>query len=150
MIRCWLAVLKRQPLRLLEHVKPGDLIAVDWCDASTGKSSMNGGAVDVPAKSWGIYLGIVEGRIKHIILAQNSFCFTDSAYDMDYTAIPLGWTIEVKILVNATVDKKIADLMVHSFAKSGSGQTRSTCAVGARSQMVFLNRMQRLRHIWPI
>ena len=48
---------------------------------------MNGGAVDVPAKSWGIYLGIVEGRIKHIILAQNSFCFTVYAFDLDYTAI---------------------------------------------------------------
>jgi hypothetical protein len=111
---------------------------------------MNGGAVDVPAKSWGIYLGIVEGRIKHIILAQNSFCFTDSAYDLDYTAIPVGWTVEVKVLVSSTVDKKTADLMVHSFAKSSSGQTRSTGAVGVRSQKVFLNHMQRLRHIWPI
>ena len=79
-----MAVLSKEDLRLLEHVKPGDLIAVDWCDASTGKSSMNGGAIDVPVRSWGIYLGVIAGRIQHIILAQNSFCFTNSAFDLDY------------------------------------------------------------------
>jgi hypothetical protein len=35
--------MSKQILKLLENVKPGDLIAVDWCDASTGKSSLNGG-----------------------------------------------------------------------------------------------------------
>jgi hypothetical protein len=143
-----LAVLSKQDLRLLEHVKPGDLIAVDWCDASTGKSSMNGGAIDVPVQSWGIYLGVIAGRVQHIILAQNSFCFTDSAFDLDYTAIPVGWTVEVKVLVSGSVNREVADCMIHSFAKSSSGQSRSSI-VGARSPKTFEYRMQRLRLHWP-
>ena len=143
-----MGVLSKQDLRLLEHVRPGDLTAVDWCDASTGKSSMNGGAIDVPVRSWGIYLGVIAGRIQHIILAQNSFCFTNSAFDLDYTAIPVGWTVEVKVLVSGSVNKEIADCMIHSFAKSNSGQSRSSI-IGARSPKTFEYRMQRMRLHWP-
>ncbi len=89
--------MSKQVQRLFENVRPGDLICVDWRDASTGKSSMNGGVVDVPVRSWGVFLGVIEGRVKHIILAQNSFRFTDSIFDLDYTAIPLGWTRKVYV-----------------------------------------------------
>lgn len=132
---------------MLDNVKPGDLIAVDWCDASTGKSSMNGGAIDVPVCSWGIFLGVVEGRVKHIILAQNSFRFTDSAFDLDYTAIPLSWTVEVKVLAPEHVKREIAEDMIQSFAHSNTGQSRMNTA-GLRSP-----RMQRLSintgHVLP-
>ena len=98
---------KKDDFRLSDYVKPGDLIAVDWCDASTGKSSMNGGAVDVPVKSWGIFLGVIAGRVQHIILAQNNFSFTETVFDLDYTSIPVGWTVGVKVLVRANVKRKL-------------------------------------------
>lgn len=138
-----MAVLNKQALKALEDVKPGDLIYVDWCDASTGKSSMSGGGIDVPVRSWGVFLGVMEGRVKHIILAQNSFRFTDSAFDLDYTAIPVGWTITITILAASHIAKEIADDMIHSFAKSASGQSR-TSVNGARSPRMFEHRMQRL------
>ena len=146
----WLIVVSKQDFKLLEDVKPGDLISVDWCDASTGKSSMNGGAVDVPVQSWGIFLGVIAGRVQHIILAQNSFSFTETVFDLDYTSIPVGWTVGVKILVRANVNREIADCMIHSFAKSSSGQSRSSIIssnlLNPRSPRIFMyHRMQRVR-----
>jgi hypothetical protein len=48
-----------QVLLDLENVKPGDLVAVDWCDASTSKSSGSGMTIDVPVKNWGIFVGLI-------------------------------------------------------------------------------------------
>jgi hypothetical protein len=71
-------------------LSPGDLIAVDWCDASVGKSSGSGMTIDVPVKSWGIFVGLIGDRTKHIVIAQNSFRYSDGLFDLDYTAIPLA------------------------------------------------------------
>jgi len=137
----------KQIQKLFENVKPGDLICVDWCDASTGKSSMNGGVVDVPVRSWGVFLGVIEGRIKHIILAQNSFRFTDSIFDLDYTAIPLGWTIEVKVVAASHIEEAAADDMMRSFAKNSNSQARlNTAGLRSPRMSVFVHRMQRIRH----
>ena len=94
-------MLNRQVLKKvkkqLEAVKLGDLIRIEWFDASIGRSS-SGGPIDVPVKSWGIYLGIFGERNKQIIIAQNNFRYTETTYDIDYTAIPLTWTINVQII----------------------------------------------------
>ncbi len=61
--------LSKQALKLLENVKSGDLISVDWCDASVGKSSGSGMAIDVPVKSWGIFVGLISDKViatKHL------------------------------------------------------------------------------------
>lgn len=77
----------------LESLSPGDLISCSWCDASTGKSSSNGGVIDVPVRSWGVFVGLFGNKTKHIVLAQNSFQYADGLYDLDYTAIPLSWQL---------------------------------------------------------
>jgi hypothetical protein len=41
----------------LESLSVGDLICVDWCDASCGESLDSGVDVDVPVKSWGLFVG---------------------------------------------------------------------------------------------
>ena len=56
----------------LELCRPGDLVCCMWTDASIGKTSTNGGVIDVPVRSCGIFVGVF-GKRKHIILAQNSF-----------------------------------------------------------------------------
>lgn len=78
----------KQVQKSLENVNPGDLVAIDWCDASVGKSSGSGMAIDVPVKSWGIYIGLIGDRIKHIVIAQNSFRYSDSLFDLDYLQFP--------------------------------------------------------------
>ena len=108
-------VLKKQ----LEELQSGDLITVEWSDASVGKSLSTGLGVDIPVKSWGIFIALLGKRQKHIVLAQNAFQYTDGLYDIDYTAVPLSWTESVKILSKNHINKEEAQLLLRSFIQGG-------------------------------
>jgi hypothetical protein len=131
--------LSKQVLKSLENVKPGALICCTWCDASIGKSRANRGIIDVPVKSWGVFVGLIGTKIKHIVIAQNSFKYADGLYDLDYTAVPVGWAIDVEVIKDQQVPKEIADGLVESFVISGSQITRRST-----QPRVFLHRQQRL------
>jgi acetamidase/formamidase len=113
--------MSKQILKLFENIKPGDLIAVDWCDASVGKSSGSGMTIDVPVKSWGIFVGLIGDKIKHIVIAQNSFRYADGLFDLDYTAIPIGWALGVTVLVKEHIPTESASRLVNSFMMGGTG-----------------------------
>ena len=106
-------------LKLFENIKPGDLISVGWCDASVGKSSGSGMAIDVPVVSWGIFVGLIGDRVKHIVLAQNSFRYADGLFDLDYTAIPVSWAVDVSVLVKEHIATDAACKLVNSFMMGG-------------------------------
>ncbi len=105
--------------KAIENLNPGDLICCSWCDASVGKSSGSGMAIDVPVKSWGVYVGLIGDKVKHIVLAQNSFRYADGLFDLDYTAIPLSWAVEVSILSKEHIPKDSASKLVNSFMMGG-------------------------------
>lgn len=122
--------------RIVDEIKQlnlGDLVRVEWCDASTGKSLGSGSNIDVPVESWGIYLGVLGAKAKHIILAQNNFRYADGLYDLDYTAIPLQWSVSVTVLVKNHVRLKEAQEMLNSFLTGG----RRTLARKKRQQRVL-------------
>jgi hypothetical protein len=103
----------------LQDLQPGDLICVEWTDASVGKSLGSGVAVDVPVKSWGIFISILGKRSKHIVIAQNNFQYSDGLYDIDYTAIPVGWTEKVTIVSKQHVPVEEAEQLFTSFLRGG-------------------------------
>lgn len=105
--------------KTVEALKPGDLICVEWSDASVGKSSRSGMEIDVPVKSWGIFVGLIGEKTKHIVLAQNSFRYADGLFDLDYTAIPLSWAADVSILVKEHIPNQVAAKLVNSFLMGG-------------------------------
>lgn len=109
----------------LECLAPGDLICVDWTDASIGKSLGSGLAVDIPVKSWGVFVGALGQKTKHIILAQNNFLYSDGVYDVDYTAVPIAWTNTVTIIAKEHLKPKVARDLLNSFMiKRGHGRRR--------------------------
>jgi len=112
----------------IKSLNLGDLVRVDWYDASVGKSSFSKGSIDIPSRSWGIYLGVLGEKNKHIILAQNSFKYTDGLYDIDYTAVPLTWPITVRVLTPKEVTAEEAETLLNSFL-TGHRRTlkRRTC-----------------------
>jgi hypothetical protein len=111
--------LNKQVLKQLENLSPGCLVCVEWTDASIGKSLGSGVAVDVPVKSWGVFIGVLGQKNKHIVIAQNSFRYANDLFDIDYTAIPLTWTANLVVLAKDHVPQQIANQLVKSFLMGG-------------------------------
>lgn len=112
--------MNKKVLKDIRNVTPGDLIFVSWFDASIGKSLSGGLAgIDVPVSSWGIFIGVLGQKNKHIILAQNNFHYADGLYDIDYTAIPLSWAASVRVIEKHHVHSEAAQSLVSSFLMGG-------------------------------
>lgn len=103
----------------MKKLSLGDLVRVEWTDASIGKSLSAGLNVDVPVASWGIYLGLLGQRSKHIILVQNNFHYADGLCDLDYTAIPLVWSAKVIVLAKNHIPLGEAQVLMNSFLMGG-------------------------------
>ena len=99
--------------RQIKSLQLGDLVRVEWFDASIGSS--RAGSIDVPVNSWGIFIGVLGERNRHIILAQNNFKYSDGLYDVDYTAIPLTWAITMKVVNQGEVSPEEAKSLLESF-----------------------------------
>jgi|AGTN01.2.fsa_nt_gi hypothetical protein len=126
-------------MKALENVKPGDLISVYWCDASAGKSSQNGGVIDVPVHSWGVYLGLMGVRTKQLILAQNSFRYADSIYDLDYTAIPVGMALDVQCIASKYLPQNVVTDLIRSFT-SDSLNRKNTAGLRSPRMLQHIRR----------
>ena len=111
--------MKKQVLKELENLSPGSLVCVEWSDASVGKSLGSGVAVDVPVKSWGLFIGVLGQKNKHVVIAQNTFKYADGLYDIDYTAVPLTWTASITVLARDLIPKETANQLVNSFLMGG-------------------------------
>jgi hypothetical protein len=111
--------MNKQVLKQLESLSPGCLVCVEWNDASVGKSLGSGVAVDVPVQSWGIFIGVLGEKNKHIVIAQNSFKYASNLWDIDYTAIPLTWTANLIVLAKDHIPQETAKQLVNSFLMGG-------------------------------
>jgi len=105
----------KEVLKQIKNLQLGDLVRVDWFDASIGKSMGSSGNIDVPVKSWGIYLGVLGEKNKHIVLAQNNFKYSNGIYDIDFTSIPLSWTVRITVLGRSEVNSEEAQSLLKSF-----------------------------------
>jgi len=107
--------MQRRILKQIKALQLGDLIFVEWSDASKGQSLGGPMEIDVPVKTWGIFLAVLGQRNKHLVLAQSAFRFTDGFYDIDYAIIPITWTMAVRIVNSAEVIKEEAQALLTSF-----------------------------------
>jgi hypothetical protein len=106
----------KEVISQIKSLAAGDLVQVEWCDASIGKSLSNGvSGIDVPVKSWGVFIGLLGQRTKHVILAQNCFRYSDGLYDIDYTAVPVPWTTNVSVISKGHVCGVEAKDLLNSF-----------------------------------
>jgi hypothetical protein len=112
--------MNKQVLKQLRELRSGALVKVEWTDASIGKSLSGGlSGIDVPVASWGIFIGLLGDKSKHIILGQNNFRYADGLYDIDYTAIPLSWTISIHVIQEQHVPENEAKQLLSSFLMGG-------------------------------
>jgi len=92
---------------------------MQWSDASIGKS-LQSGCIDVPVYSYGLYLGCLGEKKKHLILAQNSFRYANGFYDIDYTAIPVDWSLQIRVIKQGEVNEDTANALLRSFLQGNS------------------------------
>ena len=115
----------KEVVNQIKSLSLGDLIRVEWFDASIGKSLSGGlNGIDVPVVSWGIFLGVLGKKNKHIILAQNTFHYADSLYDIDYTAIPTAWTQNITTINKNHIPQQQAKQLQKSFLIGGKTTTK--------------------------
>jgi hypothetical protein len=107
--------MNKQVLKQIKSLRPGDLIRVEWTDASIGKSLSSGTDVDIPVKSWGIYVAILGKKKQHLVLAQNRFEYSNGLYDVDYTSIPISWTLNISVIAEQEVSSEEAAQLLKSF-----------------------------------
>lgn len=115
----------KEVVKQVKGLTLGDLIKVDWFDASIGKSLRGGlNGIDVPVTSWGIFIGILGEKNKHIILAQNNFRYADGLYDIDYTAVPTAWAINITVIIKNHIKPEDAKQLLYSFLIGGKQSTQ--------------------------
>ena len=117
----------REVTKQIKGLSLGDLVCVEWFDASIGKS-LSGGldGIDVPVVSWGVFLGVLGAKNRHIVLAQNSFRYVDGFYDIDYTAIPVSWASKATVIAKNHVPKEEANQLLNSFLMGSRKTARNT------------------------
>jgi hypothetical protein len=115
----------KEVVKQVKGLTLGDLVKVDWFDASIGKSLSGGlNGIDVPVTSWGIFIGLLGQKNKHIILAQNNFRYADGLYDIDYTAVPTAWAINITVIIKNHIKPEDAKQILHSFLIGGKQSTQ--------------------------
>jgi hypothetical protein len=106
----------KEMLSQVKSLAAGDLVLVEWCDASIGKSLSNGlSGIDVPVKSWGVFIGVLGHKRRHVVLAQNCFRYSDGLYDIDYMAVPLTWTTSAAVMAKQHASAEEAENLRKSF-----------------------------------
>lgn len=102
---------------------PGDLVEVLWNDASIGVGVGGKSSVQVPVRSWGIYVGTI-GEPPHLILSQNDFAYNREVRAEDYTAIPQPWAVKVIVIQRQRVTQKEAAIMLKNIIIGESTRRR--------------------------
>ncbi len=98
----------------LEELTPGDLVVVYWTDASIGTGYGGGSSIEIPVRSWGVYIGSF-GEPQHLILSQNDFDYHKELRMEDYSAIPITWTTKVQVLEPQHVNPAEAETMLRNI-----------------------------------
>jgi hypothetical protein len=100
---------------MLENIKPGDLVVVDWFDSSHGRietqrklreTRPNVAVIDCPAKSYGVFLGLFGKRSQHIVVSSSLWVYTavEDYGQVDSIVIPIGCVECVKLLQSQVLD----------------------------------------------
>lgn len=112
-------------IKQVKDLRLGDLLRVEWNDASKGearvsKDSQSDVQFDIPVTSWGIFLGIVGHKTKHIVLLRDHFEMSaaQGIYDIDFNVVPLGMISNLTILKRAELDRDVARLLQTLFLRA--------------------------------
>jgi len=100
---------------VVESLRFGDLLQVDWFDASEATDNISHECFDTPICSVGFFLGVKGRKTRHIVIAKE---IIDSK-TYHYNVIPVGMInrIEVhsKVALNHTAKRRLKKLYLKTF-----------------------------------
>jgi len=109
----------------IKDLRLGDLVRVEWFDASKGEARVSKDLqsevqFDIPVTSWGVFLGIVGHKNKHIVLLRDHFQMSETLgiYDIDFNVVPLGMLSDLAILKRAELERDVAALLQTAFLRA--------------------------------
>lgn len=100
-----------------KNLRFGDLVEVDWLDASEATGRLEKGKFDTPVRSVGYFLGLKGRKTKHLVIAKELVRTCDAFH---YNAIPIGMIETIHVLAREALnldEVKVLKKFVHSCLK---------------------------------
>jgi len=123
--------------RQINALQLGDLVRVRWFDACKGEARIDeqsaSGAeepskmqFDIPVTSWGVFLGLVGEKTRHVLLIRDHFQMNAASgvYDIDYSVVPIGMIQTVEVLKKGELEAKVAGLLQQAFLKARTSKRK--------------------------
>jgi len=127
-----MAKLVREVRKQIKGLQLGDLIRVRWFDACKGEARIDEQSdeakvqFDIPVTSWGVFLGLVGEKTKHVLLIRDHFQMNASlgVYDIDFNVVPIGMIHTIEVLKRSELEPKVAELLQQAFLKARTNKRK--------------------------
>jgi len=127
-----MARIVREVKRQIKGLQLGDLIRVRWFDACKGEARIDEQSedakvqFDIPVTSWGVFLGLVGEKTKHVLLIRDHFQMNASSgvYDVDFNVVPVGMINAIEVLKQGELEPKVAELLQQAFLKARTNKRK--------------------------
>jgi len=126
-----MAKLVREVRKQIKGLQLGDLIRVRWFDACKGEARIDEKSeatvqFDIPVTSWGVFLGLVGEKTKHVLLIRDHFQMNASSgiYDIDFNVIPIGMINAIEVLKQGELEPHVAKLLQQAFLKARTNKRK--------------------------
>jgi len=127
-----MAKIVREVRKQIKGLQLGDLIRVRWFDACKGEARIDEQSedarvqFDIPVTSWGVFLGLVGEKTKHVLLIRDHFQMNASSgvYDIDFNVVPIGMINAIEVLKQGELEPKVAELLQQAFLKARTNKRK--------------------------
>jgi len=127
-----MAKIVREVRKQIKGLQLGDLIRVRWFDACKGEARIDEQSedakvqFDIPVTSWGVFLGLVGEKTKHVLLIRDHFQMNASSgvYDIDFNVVPVGMINAIEVLKQGELEPKVAELLQQAFLKARTNKRK--------------------------
>jgi len=115
-------------------MKPGDLIEVDWFDSSGGRISKAKllKHIDLPVKSWGVYLGDYGEDEEHLVLMTEIYLRKIGTLGFEVNSIVKKSIKDVKIVAEQVFDVSKIELLVNAKIREEMASGKFKFMVGTQ------------------
>jgi len=127
-----MARIMREVRNQIKSLQLGDLVRVRWFDACKGEARIDEQSeeakvqFDIPVTSWGVFLGLVGEKTKHVLLIRDHFQMnaTSGVYDIDFNVVPIGMIQAVEVLKQGELEAHVAELLQQAFLKAKTSKRK--------------------------